>query len=214
MFISFGINQWTHGKPPFAMQHPPLQLFASLIVYVHFLQQPSLSLPGTPFVRRNTKKKYNPIHGDHQPLMLDNLPYIDDPNAVTPCSDDLNMNLTYKQFIASRRGSYASLLKRTGSSRRSSFASRDSRRSLPKSPRSPLEKPGKLDTPWDWKKPKDSSLLHPLDAGDRGKHTENVSLQRLLKILVFVHTLRPLRYCGWCNLFAPSHYFLKLDLSF
>ncbi|XP_078316439.1 sodium channel protein para-like isoform X3 [Crassostrea virginica] len=139
-------------------------------------KQPSLSLPGTPFVRRNTKKKYNPIHGDHQPLMLDNLPYIDDPNAVTPCSDDLNMNLTYKQFIASRRGSYASLLKRTGSSRRSSFASRDSRRSLPKSPRSPLEKPGKLDTPWDWKKPKDSSLLHPLDAGDRGKHTENGSI--------------------------------------
>ncbi|XP_065945183.1 sodium channel protein para isoform X4 [Magallana gigas] len=139
-------------------------------------KQPSLSLPGTPFVRRNTKKKYKPNHADHQPLMLDNLPFIDDPNAVTPCSDDLTMNLTYKQFIASRRGSYASLLKRTGSSRRSSFASRDSRRSLPKSPRSPLEKPGKLDTPWDWKKPKDSSLLHPHDAGDRGKLVENGSI--------------------------------------
>ncbi|XP_062604338.1 sodium channel protein type 4 subunit alpha B-like isoform X1 [Saccostrea cucullata] len=139
-------------------------------------KQPSLSLPGSPFVRRNTKKKYNANHGDHQPLMLDNLPYIDDPNAVTPCSDDLNMNLTYKQFLASRRNSYASLLKRTGSSRRSSFASRDSRRSLPRSPRSPLEKPGKLDTPWDWKKPKDSSHLHPLDAGEHGKHVENGSL--------------------------------------
>lgn len=162
-----------------ALMHRPSWLPALLTVYVHFLQQPSLSLPGTPFVRRNTKKaKYNANHGDHQPLMLDNLPYIDDPNAVTPCSDDLTMNLTYRQFVASRRGSYASLLKRTGSSRRSSFASRDSRRSLPKSPRSPLEKPGKLDTPWDWKKPKDSSHLHPLDAGDRGKHVENVSLER------------------------------------
>ncbi len=83
---------------------------------VSVVLQASLSLPGSPFMRRGSKasqfswsvRKGKPPRGDRQPLVLPyldnlNLPYADDSNAVTPTSDELCNSQNTQSFLVGRR---------------------------------------------------------------------------------------------------------------
>lgn len=116
-----------------------------LRVRISYLQA-SFSLPGSPYVRRRRSRislkiaKQLRHHAERQPLVhLEslNLPYADDSNAVTPCSDDIRLcNLPSKFSILTRRASMRRAF--DDSSRRSSYASVTSRTSQSRhSPHSP-----------------------------------------------------------------------------
>ncbi|WAR18929.1 SCuncharacterized [Mya arenaria] len=112
----------------------------------------SFSLPGSPYFRR---RRSNPSRlsiklakqlrhqAERQPLVhLEslNLPYADDSNAVTPCSDDIRLcTLPSKFSILARKASMRRALEE--SSRRSSNVSQSSRTSHSRhSPHSPTDK--------------------------------------------------------------------------
>ena len=116
-----------------------------------------------------------------------NFPFADDSNAVTP--DDI---CTFKQFYAMRRGSHASLIRRTrdGSSRRSSYGSVRSHRSRGSTRRSNQEKQGKLESlDQKWKLTKGSTHVLPdvvvdkgqSDGESSGHHKKVVCLYHLMK---------------------------------
>jgi len=113
--------------------------------------QASFSLPGSPYIRRRRSKpsrlsiklaKQLRHHAERQPLVhLEslNLPYADDSNAVTPCSDDIRLcTLPSKFSLLARR---ASMRRAMEDSRRGSQVSASSRTSHSRlSPHSPTDK--------------------------------------------------------------------------
>lgn len=112
-----------------------------------------------------------------------NLPFADDSNAVTPCSDDLCNLPAYKHFLNNaRRSSFASRRSFCDArSRRNSIASlisRASRSGRRQAHHSPLEKPSKLENPWNWNKAKGDHHL-PEVVVDKTKSDDNVSYSDL-----------------------------------
>lgn len=105
--------------------------------------QPSHSVPASPFVDRRrfsrasirlAKKLHH--HIEQQPLVHQleglNLPYADDSNAVTPCSEDIGIINTQSKFsfLTARKAS----MMRGSDSRRESNASNSSFKTHPHSP--------------------------------------------------------------------------------
>ncbi len=158
--------------PMHVVCHSLTHSLTSVCLCVHWrlcsMFQDSASLPGSPFVRRNSrgsqfswKKKPCGRAIDRQPLVYQTLeslplPFADDSAAVTPSSEDLcNFPFHHKNAPNGRRYSFASQSRRhwpdsaRPSSRRSSFASSASRNSRTSrySVHSPLEKKeSKMDT--------------------------------------------------------------------
>lgn len=195
MHVVCFVAKWSHRPPRLAEPGPaltPTRLVNTLnFILVSVPFQASFSLPGSPFVRRNSRSSWKKVkhgrHPDRQPLVPPylenlNLPYADDSTAVTPCSDELCNLPIYRNLLNGRRSSFAAGTRRAYldgySSRRSSYASQTSRTSRGSrlSPHSPLEqtKLSKLENLWNISKTKGHHLL-PEVVVDRTKSEDNVS---------------------------------------